>query len=55
MATSVAFVVMAVFAAVDLLSDLRQGTTFGHVFAEGGGLAARSLIATTRFARGRRQ
>jgi DNA-binding CsgD family transcriptional regulator len=59
-ATLVAFVAMAILAAVDLLSDLREGTTLSHVLAEGGillvgfigaGLVARKLIATTRSAR----
>jgi len=33
----VAFAAVALLAAVDLLSDLRGGTTVGHVVAEGGG------------------
>jgi DNA-binding CsgD family transcriptional regulator len=32
----VAFVVVALLAALDLASDLREGTTVGHVVAEGG-------------------
>jgi hypothetical protein len=34
MATLVAFVVIALLAAVDRLSDLRQGTIFRYVFGE---------------------
>jgi DNA-binding CsgD family transcriptional regulator len=33
-----AFVAVAVLAAVDLAADLREGTTIGHVLAEGGAL-----------------
>ena len=44
----VAFTAVAVLAAVDLASDLREGTTVGHVLAEGGvvlvGLAGAALI-----------
>jgi hypothetical protein len=32
----VAFVMIALLAALDLASDLREGTTVGHVVAEGG-------------------
>jgi DNA-binding CsgD family transcriptional regulator len=59
-ATLAAFVLMAGLAAVDLVSDLGEGTTVGHVLAEGGilllgfvgaALVVRQLIATTRRAR----
>ena len=59
-ATLAAFLLMAALAAVDLVSDLREGTTAGHVLAEGGilfvgfvgaALVARKLIATVRLAR----
>jgi DNA-binding NarL/FixJ family response regulator len=57
--TLAAFVAMASLAALDLLADLREGTTFGHVAAEGAilvvgfwgaALVARKLIATRRLA-----
>ena len=56
----VAFVAVVVLAAVDLSSDLREGTTVSHVLAEGGViliglmgalLAARRLLLTVRHAR----
>lgn len=59
-ATFAAFVLMAGLAAVDLLTDLREGTTWRHVVAEGGILllgflggafAAARLVAATRLAR----
>lgn len=59
-ATLVAFVLMAGLASVDLVSDLREGTTVVHAVVEGGilvlgfvgaALVARKLIATTRRAR----
>ena len=55
-----AFVVIAVLAAIDLASDLREGTTRGHVIAEGGVfvvgllgavLMARRLMVVVRGAR----
>jgi DNA-binding CsgD family transcriptional regulator len=55
-----AFVVIAVLAAIDLASDLREGTTRGHVIAEGGVfvvgllgavLMARRLMIVVRGAR----
>ncbi|MBK8012420.1 MAG: response regulator transcription factor [Deltaproteobacteria bacterium] len=58
--TFIAFLLMACLAAVDLVSDLREGTTASHVFAEGGiflvgfigaALVARKLIQVTRLAR----
>jgi DNA-binding CsgD family transcriptional regulator len=49
----VAFLAVAVLAAVDLSTDLREGTTLGHVSAEGGvilvGLAG-SLVAARKLA-----
>lgn len=36
MGVLVAFVAIALLAALDLVSDLREGTTVGHVVAEGG-------------------
>ena len=40
----VAFVAIALLAALDLASDLREGTTVGHVVTEGGVLfVGRSL------------
>jgi DNA-binding NarL/FixJ family response regulator len=59
-ATLAAFVVTAGLAAFDLLADLREGTTVGHVLAEGtilfvgflgAALVARKLATTTRLAR----
>jgi DNA-binding CsgD family transcriptional regulator len=48
-----AFVAVAVLAALDLVSDLREGTTVGHVVAEGGivlvGLLG-SVVMTRRLA-----
>lgn len=55
-----AFVLMACLAAVDLVADLREGTTVSHVFVEGSillvgfigaAVAARKLIGITRLAR----
>lgn len=59
-ATLVAFVSMAGLAAADLSSDLQEGTTAGHVTAEGAilvvgflgaGLVAHKLVTVTRLAR----
>jgi DNA-binding CsgD family transcriptional regulator len=59
-ATLVLFVGMAVLAAVDVGSDLREGTTLRHVLAEGGiflvgfvgaALVTRRLVVTQRHAR----
>ena len=55
-----AFVAMATLSAVDVVSDFRQGTTIGHVLAEGAILlvgligaviVARKLLTTVRHAR----
>jgi len=60
----VAFVAIALLAAVDLASDLREGTTVGHVFAEGGvffvgllgaGFIVRGLIGIVRSERAARE
>jgi DNA-binding CsgD family transcriptional regulator len=60
----VAFAAVALLAALDIASDLREGTTVGHVLAEGGvflvGLLGavimtRRLIATVRGARSARE
>lgn len=60
----VAFVALALLAAVDLALDLRQGTTFVHVLTEGGVFAggmlgavfmARRLVAVVRSERSARQ
>ncbi len=59
-ATLAAFVLTAVLAAIDLFSDLREGTTLGHVLGEGviffvgflgAGVVARKLVTVTRLAR----
>ncbi len=59
-ATLVAFLLMGGLAGIDLLSDVREGTTLSHVFAEGAillvgflgaALVARKLVTTTRDAR----
>ena len=42
----VAFAVVALLAALDLASDLREGTTVGHVLAEGGVFVVGLLGAT---------
>jgi DNA-binding CsgD family transcriptional regulator len=46
----VAFTAMALLAALDLAADLREGTTVGHVLAEGGvlavGMIGAALMAT---------
>ena len=58
--TLAAFLLMACLAAVDLVADLREGTTVSHVVVEGAillvgfigaVLAARKLIQVTRLAR----
>jgi DNA-binding CsgD family transcriptional regulator len=55
-----AFMVVALFAAIDIWADLREGTTLGHVAAEAGVLLvgllgsifmARRLVVTLRHAR----
>jgi DNA-binding NarL/FixJ family response regulator len=54
----VAFLVVVILAAVDLFTDLREGTTLGHVSAEGGvvlvGLAG-ALVAARRLVLALRQ
>lgn len=63
-AGSMAFVAIALLAALDLVADLREGTTVGHVLVEGGlgvvGLAGalvmvRRLVAVTRSERTARE
>jgi DNA-binding NarL/FixJ family response regulator len=58
--TLIAFTLMAGLAAVDLVSDLREGTTISHVVVEGtillvgflgAALVARKLMMVTRLAR----
>ncbi len=58
--TLLAFLLMTCLAAVDLVSDLREGTTISHVLVEGAillvgflgaGLVARKLIVLARHAR----
>lgn len=60
----VAFVAIALLAALDLASDLREGTTVGHVVAEGGvffvgllgaGFIARRLMGIMRSERAARE
>lgn len=60
LAVLAAFTLMAALAAVDVVSDLREGTTPSHVMFEGviflvgfagGALVARQLVAATRLAR----
>lgn len=60
----VAFVAVALLAALDLASDLREGTTVGHVVAEGGGFLvamagavfmARRLLRVVRSERAARE
>lgn len=62
-ATVAAFIVMVGLAASDLVSDLREGTTVGHVLAEAGILLvgfigavlfARKLLSASRLARAAR-
>lgn len=59
-ATLVAFTLMACLAAVDLVSDLREGATVSHVVVEGtillvgfvgAAMVARKLVAVARLAR----
>ncbi len=56
----VVFLLMAGLAVVDLVADVREGTTVGHVLVEGmilivglvgGALVARKLVVATRLAR----
>ena len=60
----VAFVAIALLGALDLVSDLREGTTVGHVIAEGGVLVvgmigavfmARRLMGIVRSERAARE